>query len=663
VEISFSIISGGGHVRGESAQAIITDKDGYARAFWTPGPYLGPQNILQASVLNSALSVENSPLQWDYPGVDVSGTFSTMSATSPIPADGVSASEIVVALKDKNDEPLGAGLTVHFAATGRNNVWHVPDSVTNAQGVIRAYLKSAVSEKKVVTAKVMGLNLAIGNGINVEFTALEQQPARLAIISGDGQKGTVGKLLSTPLVVRLLDVDGNGVSDYPVRFQVQQNGDVPDTLDLSNVITDANGLASLSYVLGPRAGTTRIAALVDSVSGSPALFDIQALPDVAIALTKFSGDSQRVDSNAQLPEPLIAKIVDQYGNAIAGQPITFAALNGGDILSPQPVTTDSLGLAACQVKITNTGSIYYFSATSDSLGSILFTALTQQDQTNNPPSIISYLPADSVLDAKYGQQITFALAAVDPENDPVFFKWFLNQTPVSDSTYFTFTAFQTLPSPVTITAFVYDFADTTTRRWIVNFEQTAVELYDLKAENLPGPGIALSWRLPFLADVLHCDILKSDAERGQYNIIGAVQTNDTPQIDYTFVDKNVQGNTIHFYKIRILFVDGQTFELGPVSTSAVVPTDIALLANYPNPFNPSTSIRFELPHQMRVIVTIFNANGQLVKTLADGDMNAGYHTVTWSADNENGQIVPSGIYYCRLHADGQSLVRKMVLLK
>ena len=87
-------------------------------------------------------------------------------------------------------------------------------------------------------------------------------------------------------------------------------------------------------------------------------------------------------------------------------------------------------------------------------------------------------------------------------------------------------------------------------------------------------------------------------------------------------------------------------------------TTFELDQNYPNPFNPSTQIQYALSHESRVTVRIYNVLGKEVATLVDGVWSAGVHTVTWNAANE-----PSGIYFCRMTADGFMATRKLVLMK
>ncbi len=89
-----------------------------------------------------------------------------------------------------------------------------------------------------------------------------------------------------------------------------------------------------------------------------------------------------------------------------------------------------------------------------------------------------------------------------------------------------------------------------------------------------------------------------------------------------------------------------------------IPVNFTLYQNYPNPFNPSTAISFSIPSPEYVTLTIFDILGREIKTLVDGDLNAGVHTVTWDAKG-----LPSGVFYGVLRSGNRHAVQKMILLR
>jgi hypothetical protein len=94
-----------------------------------------------------------------------------------------------------------------------------------------------------------------------------------------------------------------------------------------------------------------------------------------------------------------------------------------------------------------------------------------------------------------------------------------------------------------------------------------------------------------------------------------------------------------------------------------LPEQFKLLPNYPNPFNPSTTILFQLPVPSRVALRVYNVQGNLVKTLIDQMQTAGVHSVVWNGTNNQEQRVASGIYVYRLQASAFCQVGKMILVQ
>lgn len=93
------------------------------------------------------------------------------------------------------------------------------------------------------------------------------------------------------------------------------------------------------------------------------------------------------------------------------------------------------------------------------------------------------------------------------------------------------------------------------------------------------------------------------------------------------------------------------------------PLGFSLEQNVPNPFNPSTEIRFRLEQPGKVDLAVFNVLGQKVKTLLSGSFSGGEHSVTWDGRDERGTALSSGVYFYRLRTENSVVTRKMVLLK
>jgi len=95
----------------------------------------------------------------------------------------------------------------------------------------------------------------------------------------------------------------------------------------------------------------------------------------------------------------------------------------------------------------------------------------------------------------------------------------------------------------------------------------------------------------------------------------------------------------------------------------LIPVATTLDKNFPNPFNPETTIRFATKNAGNVRINIYNLKGQLVRSLLNETKEAGYHHVVWNGKDNNGQTVSSGIYLYRMDTNGYSATQKMMLMK
>jgi len=95
----------------------------------------------------------------------------------------------------------------------------------------------------------------------------------------------------------------------------------------------------------------------------------------------------------------------------------------------------------------------------------------------------------------------------------------------------------------------------------------------------------------------------------------------------------------------------------------ILPSGFELGVNYPNPFNPSTTIEYTLPSRSQVRIEILNMLGKVVRTLIDESRPAGSHTVSWDGRDDTGSVAASGMYLCRIKAGDFMDARKMILLK
>ncbi|MEW5924295.1 MAG: FlgD immunoglobulin-like domain containing protein [Candidatus Zixiibacteriota bacterium] len=95
----------------------------------------------------------------------------------------------------------------------------------------------------------------------------------------------------------------------------------------------------------------------------------------------------------------------------------------------------------------------------------------------------------------------------------------------------------------------------------------------------------------------------------------------------------------------------------------LLPEGFALYQNFPNPFNASTKIKFEVPRSGKITLIIYNTIGQKITTLAEGYYHAGLYQIDWDGHDDRGRTAASGIYFYGLFAEESSYFKKMILLK
>jgi len=124
----------------------------------------------------------------------------------------------------------------------------------------------------------------------------------------------------------------------------------------------------------------------------------------------------------------------------------------------------------------------------------------------------------------------------------------------------------------------------------------------------------------------------------------------------------IQHYTFNNYKIEPRSNDDVVRDPTSVASDAV-PLTFALEVNYPNPFNPETTIEFQVAKVTEVKLEVFNVLGQRIRTLVNEAKQPGKYKVTWRAANDLGLPVSSGVYVYRISAGDFVKVHKMLLLK
>jgi hypothetical protein len=177
-----------------------------------------------------------------------------------------------------------------------------------------------------------------------------------------------------------------------------------------------------------------------------------------------------------------------------------------------------------------------------------------------------------------------------------------------------------------------------------------------------GAGVEVSWEL-------------SSDERMERFVLMRRQGDTAPAVPVvegpvdaparSYLDLGVEGGKTYHYELLIYTTGGDMFR-SPAATVTTQAVALALHQNHPNPFNPTTTIPYDLPAEaspVRVRLRVLDTAGRLVRTLVDEDQTGGSRAVVWDGRDARGGAVSSGVYFCILDAGGERRTRKVVLLK
>jgi hypothetical protein len=201
-----------------------------------------------------------------------------------------------------------------------------------------------------------------------------------------------------------------------------------------------------------------------------------------------------------------------------------------------------------------------------------------------------------------------------------------------------------------------------------------VELSSFTANVTASSFVELQWTAETETNMLGYHVYRgvtnsvSEASAITANVIPAA--NSSTVQDYSYVDEDVANGQTYYYWLQSIDLDLTMNFHGPVAVSLEDETELpdpvfttALRKNFPNPFNPETTIKYSLRDDTHLELKIYNLLGQLVKTVHAGHHEKGDHEFVWNGKSDAGQNVSSGIYFYRMSTPNYDRIHKMMLLK
>jgi len=413
VAISVAVQSGAGSV---DASNGLTDAGGRFSTRWTLGEPLGPQGLL---------------IQFEGGGsgvpVSASGTPGLASSLAIISGNNQSgtvgallAEPLVVRTFDRFGNPTMASPVTFSDPAGGGAVPPPPSVQPDGEGhASTAWTLSTIAGAGEVIATVPD-----GASQSFSVTAAAGPATTLVKVSGDAQQGPATRALAAPIVARVHDQYGNSVSGTTVAFGIVSGS---GAVAPPQVSSDADGVASAQWTLGPALGPNGVSVSVPGQTGIGTIeFAAQATSLPPAEIQMVSGDGQTTEVGTAVTSAPVVRVLDSAGNPVPGVAVVFSIASGGGSVSGSSPITDATGTAAVGGwTLGSSPGTNTLHATLEALTPVVFTATalpgppTQLDkiagdgQTANVGTPVGVAPTVRISDALgnpiAGVGVTFAV--------------------------------------------------------------------------------------------------------------------------------------------------------------------------------------------------------------------------------------------------------------
>ncbi len=490
-------------------------------------------------------------------------------------------------------------------------------------------------------------------------TAVLPIPATIDKINGDNQAGLSNTLLLQPLHVCVKDENDKPLCRIPVQYALQSGSG--SFYQSSCDTTDREGKAKVSFMLGDSPGEGVIHALAQGLA-MPAEFSFTIQPYQVAQLRIAGGNDQGGRPGTTLPDPLVVQVMDDRNQPVKGKLVKFRVLSGGGTLC----TVDSAfsnreGKVTCCWQLGTQGEqiLQAWVADDESIEAEFHASLSE----NTTPTIVC--PADTSVEEN--QLLAFTITASDADGDSVA----LLVDHLPDGAQFDSTTGH------------FSWRPDWTQQGEYTLHLQAIDQYGAMKEKQLVITVLNKNRPAHITYIFPADSLLSiTATDPVYFEIKASDPDQDSLLFRWFIDDSLAHHGSDFnldpttkrdghYRVRVRVSDGTTWIdhswYLDVRTKVIfegeVPVQYALMQNYPNPFNPQTTIPFAVPKATWINISVYNASGQRIRTLANGFYQRGSYRVVWNSCDDSGMKVPTGTYYYRMKTDEFDESRKLVLIK
>ncbi|MEP6999085.1 MAG: Ig-like domain-containing protein, partial [bacterium] len=299
-------------------------------------------------------------------------------------AGSVLALPVVVEVQATDNLPVPGTPVTFRAVTAGGNVT-TASAVTDAQG--RA--SSTMSLGRAGGTYQYEVTSGALTPLSVSEVATAPTPSAFSLVSGDQQVDSVGRSLTLPLVVSVLDQFGRSLSGTVVTWTTMSGTGAASS---ASTTTGSDGRASTTYRLGNAVGTETVNATAAGLTGGAGTvsFTMRAISRGAAAVAIIAGGDQSVAPGTTAPTPLVAQVVDAIGNPVANASVTWSAAAGNASFSAASSLTDATGYVATRITLGSTAGPVVVTARAGAP-----TASTTLNVVAGPAAILSRVSGDA----------------------------------------------------------------------------------------------------------------------------------------------------------------------------------------------------------------------------------------------------------------------------
>ena len=457
------------------------------------------------------------------------------------------------------------------------------------------------------------------------------RPEALTQVSGDEQHELPGVALHEPFVVEVRDENGDPFEGAQVTFRVTEGG---GGLTTETATTDGQGRASSTLTLGSTPGPNSVEATVAGLE--PVTFTATART-APTTLAKVAGDGQHGTVGAPLQDPLVVSVLDQTGAPLPGAVVIFRVTDGKGKVSERHVATDDRGRAATSLTLGPEPGTNTVQVTVPGLDPMTFTATGI-----GIPHAISKVSGDG-QEGWGGSQLQepLVVSVLDRTGSALY----------GAVVTFTVTDGEGVLSATTDTTDVRGHASTT----LTLGRQQGTSTVEVTVGELEP--------VTFTATARTTPDFDGDGVVGlsDFFLFAEAFGGSDPRFD---LDDNGHVDFTDFFLFAEHFGPPARSKLLALARERIdLPDGPRLQQNTPNPFNSQTVIPLFLLQGGPARVEVYALTGQRVAVLHQGQTEAGFHRLHWDGRDDQGRLLASGVYVCRLVTSEAAQTRKLTLLR